>query len=53
MIEWKERQNELNDVATLKSPQSRVSLINYSLLGRRRHKLGHNFSTLSSNMCIS
>jgi hypothetical protein len=32
MIEWKEREHELNDVVTLKIPQSRVTLRNYSLL---------------------
>jgi hypothetical protein len=32
MIEWKEREHELNDVATLQSPRSRAALRNCGLL---------------------
>jgi hypothetical protein len=32
MIEWREREHELNDVASLQNPQSRVALRNYGLL---------------------
>jgi hypothetical protein len=32
MLEWKEREHELDDVATLQSPQSRATLRNCGLL---------------------
>jgi hypothetical protein len=45
MIEWKEREHEFDDIATLKIPQVRENLQNFGLLKYFKHRvvLFHNF----------